>query len=200
MSDPCPFCSPPADRLFFSGELAFGLWDGFPVSRGHALVIPRRHFASWFDATPQEHQALVEGVAAAREEIGKQFSPDGYNVGINVGAAAGQTVFHLHVHVIPRYAGDVPNPRGGVRHIIPHKADYRVVPATVLEQVSRVPHQRPLVRGEDDPLLPHLVADVDRACAADIAVAFVRSSGVVLVWCLANSYTFVARSLACGEA
>lgn len=125
--DDCPFCVPDIRRVFHAGDLMLGLWDGYPVSPGHALLVPRRHIAGWFDATPAERAALSEGVALARDAIHAKHSPDGINVGINLGAAAGQTIFHLHVHVIPRYAGDVPDPRGGVRHVIPAKGFYDAV-------------------------------------------------------------------------
>ena len=123
--DPCPFCSlEDADRVFHRDDLVVSLWDGFPVSPGHALVVPRRHVAGWFEATPDEQAALVRPLDAARAAVLERHSPDGFNIGVNVGAAAGQTVFHLHVHLIPRYAGDVPDPRGGVRRVIPDRASY----------------------------------------------------------------------------
>lgn len=100
------------------------LWDAYPVSPGHALIIPRRHIATWFDATDAERAALAAATEQVKAEIEKLHRPDGYNIGINVGEAAGQTVFHLHVHVIPRYRGDVALPRGGVRHVIPGRGDY----------------------------------------------------------------------------
>ncbi len=120
----CPFCNPAEDRVFFRGDQALGLWDAFPVSPGHALLIPRRHIPTWFDATTAEHAALVNAIGAAKSAIDKSHRPDGYNIGINCGVAAGQTVFHLHVHLIPRYRGDVGDPRGGVRHVIADKANY----------------------------------------------------------------------------
>lgn len=107
-----------------SGNQVFGLWDAYPVSPGHALLIPRRHIPTWFEATSEEHIAFVSAIDQAKAAIEKDHQPDGYNIGINCGAAAGQTVFHLHVHLIPRYHGDVGDPRGGVRHIIAHKANY----------------------------------------------------------------------------
>lgn len=98
--------------------------DGFPVSEGHTLVIPKRHVASLFELSHEEVGEINSLLFAAKVEIDRAFSPDGYNVGINDGAAAGQTVPHLHVHLIPRYAGDSPDPRGGVRWVMPEKADY----------------------------------------------------------------------------
>ena len=120
----CPFDNPPPDRAFHEDELIVCLWDAFPVSQGHALVSTRRHVATWFDASAAEQAALVKGIEIARQAVEKSFQPDGYNVGFNAGEAAGQTVFHLHVHVIPRFRGDVEDPRGGVRHVIPAKAAY----------------------------------------------------------------------------
>ena len=109
-----------------SNELAFAIRDAFPVSPGHTLVVPRRLFASWFEATAEERAAIFDLVDAVRRQLDASPSPpQGYNVGINVGAVAGQTVAHLHVHVIPRYPGDVADPRGGVRHVIPGKGNYR---------------------------------------------------------------------------
>ncbi len=108
-----------------SNELAFAIRDAFPASLGHTLVVPRRLFASWFEATAAERAAIFELVDAVRRQLDASASPpQGYNIGINVGAVAGQTVAHLHVHVIPRYSGDVADPRGGVRHVIPGKGNY----------------------------------------------------------------------------
>lgn len=120
----CPFCQASPDRIFHEGSLVLGLWDGYPVSPGHALLIPRRHIPTWFDATPEEQQELTAAIETARAAILARHRPDGFNVGMNLGAAAGQTVGHLHLHVIPRYAGDVPDPRGGVRWVVPQRADY----------------------------------------------------------------------------
>ena len=133
--DSCPFCAVSADRLFLESELVLGFWDGFPVSEGHALLVPRRHISGWFDATMDERHALTEAVDAARAAIVRRHSPAGFNIGVNVGAAAGQTIFHLHVHVIPRYEGDVPDPRGGVRHVIPNRGNY-LAPGTPLAGVQ----------------------------------------------------------------
>ena len=120
----CPFCQPARDRIIFETPLVIALWDAFPVNRGHALIVPRRHVPTWFDASAEERVALMAAVDEARELIVARYAPDGFNIGINVGAAAGQTVFHLHVHLIPRFDGDVPDPRGGVRWVIPAKWNY----------------------------------------------------------------------------
>lgn len=124
MTAPCPFCTLPEERIVASNELAVVIRDGFPVSRGHSLVIPRRHVASWFDVTAEERDALLGLLADARRRVDSELGPDGYNIGINDGPAAGQTVRHLHIHLIPRYAGDTDDPRGGVRWVFPHKARY----------------------------------------------------------------------------
>lgn len=127
---PCPFCNPDPASVFLATDLVLGIWDGFPVSSGHALLIPRRHVADWFEATAAEQAALSAAISQVRTLIEERGSregwpkPDGYNVGFNAGAAAGQTVFHLHVHVIPRHVGDVADARGGIRHVIPGKANY----------------------------------------------------------------------------
>jgi diadenosine tetraphosphate (Ap4A) HIT family hydrolase len=120
----CPFCDPPQDRLFANNSLAFAIWDAYPVTPGHALIIPRRHIPTWFDATEPEQSALFALLSEVKPIIAERYKPNGYNIGINSGAAAGQTVFHLHIHFIPRYKGDVDDPRGGVRHLIPAKGNY----------------------------------------------------------------------------
>ena len=103
MSSPtsdCPFCRPAAERLFHVGEGVLGLWDAFPASPNHALLVPKRHVATWFDASPAERRELMEAIDVARAKILERAKPDGWNVGFNVGTAGGQTVFHLHVHVL----------------------------------------------------------------------------------------------------
>jgi len=100
------------------------LWDSYPVSPGHALLVTRRHVATWFDATPEERLELMAAIDIVRAAIISCHKPDGFNVGVNIGRAAGQTVFHLHVHVIPRYEGDVEDPTGGIRGVIPAKGNY----------------------------------------------------------------------------
>ena len=123
-SAPCPFCSPPKDRLLGNGKLALALADGCPLSEGNALVVPRRHVASFFDLTAEEQTAIWALVAEVRAYLSERLHPDGFNIGLNDGRAAGQTVMHAHVHVIPRHDGDVPDPRGGVRWAIPPRAVY----------------------------------------------------------------------------
>lgn len=124
----CPFCSLPEERIVARNDCAVWIFDGYPVSRGHSLIIPKRHVASYFDASEEERQAMLSLLAQARVALDEQHRPNGYNIGINDGSAAGQTVPHLHLHLIPRFEGDVADPRGGVRWVIPKKADYWTKP------------------------------------------------------------------------
>jgi len=120
----CPFCTLEPDRIILSNDYAVAIRDGFAVSEGHMLIIPKRHIASIFEATAEEQAALFGLLGLARHQLLDELQPDGFNIGINDGTAAGQTVMHLHIHLIPRYAGDQPDPRGGVRWIFPDKAAY----------------------------------------------------------------------------
>ncbi|EKD97976.1 MAG: hypothetical protein ACD_23C00645G0003 [uncultured bacterium] len=120
----CPFCSIPPDRILLVNDVGWVIRDGFPVSPGHTLILPRRHVGSMFDLTDAERNKLFDLLAQARLGLEAEFRPDAFNIGINDGAAAGQTVPHLHIHLIPRYEGDRPDPRGGVRWVIPEKAKY----------------------------------------------------------------------------
>jgi len=124
MNSPCPFCNLPESRIVLANELAIAIRDGFPISPGHTLVLPRRHIDSFFAATKEERMAMLALLDIAKEALDDEFHPDGYNLGINDGRTAGQTVLHLHQHLIPRYAGDREDPRGGIRWIIPEKAQY----------------------------------------------------------------------------
>ena len=123
--DGCPFCRPrtPSD-LVVANNLAIAFAAGFPVSPGHTLIVPRRHEADFFALTAEEQAALVALVNPVRAALEEQFGPDAYNLGVNAGKAAGQTILHTHLHVIPRYAGDVAEPRGGVRWVLPETARY----------------------------------------------------------------------------
>jgi diadenosine tetraphosphate (Ap4A) HIT family hydrolase len=122
-NNPCLFCKDPRG-VSLERELAYSARDTYAVSPGHTLVIPRRHVASFFDLTSEEIQACMELITEERQRLDDEFKPDGYNIGVNVGPAAGQSIFHVHIHVIPRYKGDVENPQGGVRHVIPKNAYY----------------------------------------------------------------------------
>ncbi len=122
--NPCPFCTLPRERILGENKHAVWIRDGYPVSPGHSLVIPRRHVGSFFEVTDEERGDMLALLDLAKAAATDEFNPDGYNVGINDGPSAGQTVPHLHIHLIPRFKGDMPDPRGGVRWIIPAKADY----------------------------------------------------------------------------
>ena len=105
-------------------EIGFVILDGFPVSNGHCLVIPKRVYADYFESTYEEIIGLQKLVIETKSYLDQNYNPDGYNVGINCGEVSGQTVPHVHIHVIPRYAGDMENPRGGIRGVIPSKQKY----------------------------------------------------------------------------
>lgn len=131
----CPFCSPDNSKTILFNDYAMAIYDGFPVTPGHTLIVPKRHISSFFDATKEEQTALFDLLAEMRQlllnplrppfdNVGSLTVPDGFNIGINDGTAAGQTVMHMHIHLIPRYAGDTSDPRGGVRWIMPEKAPY----------------------------------------------------------------------------
>lgn len=125
----CRFCtSKPGRRVFVEGQYGFAAWDRHPASPGHFLVIPYRHFADYFDITDAEREELWGLVAKGKKIADEQHNPDGYNIGINVGESAGQSIPHLHIHVIPRYRGDVENPKGGVRGVLPLKMLYTFKP------------------------------------------------------------------------
>ena len=123
----CLFCDRNNNEkhvIIAENELAYARWDNYPVSEGHAEVIPKRHVVSFFGLHDDEVLALYELARETKEIIDAKYHPDAFNIGINDGEAAGRTVHHLHMHLIPRYIGDVPEPRGGVRHIIPGKGSY----------------------------------------------------------------------------
>ena len=165
-----PFLSIPAPEWLASNESAFAVADRFPVSPGHALVVPRRVIATWWEATDEERAGILSLVDEVKRQLDAERRPDGYNVGFNAGAAAGQTVGHLHVHVIPRYRGDVPDPRGGVRHVIPGKGNY-LLPAA---------EPSVLVDGQDRLLRDDLLRCLrdPRFDRVDLLVSFVMKSGL----------------------
>ena len=120
----CAFCRLPKERVVASSEHGVVVRDAYPISVGHTLIIPKRHIGSFFDLSSVELSDLFALLNNAKVNLDHELSPDGYNVGINDGPTAGQTIPHLHIHLIPRYKGDRADPRGGVRWIIPEKADY----------------------------------------------------------------------------
>jgi superfamily II DNA or RNA helicase/diadenosine tetraphosphate (Ap4A) HIT family hydrolase/HKD family nuclease len=165
-----PFLAVPASQWLAANRSAFVIADHFPVSPGHALVVPRRVIATWWEATDEERADMLALVDAVKRQLDAEFEPDGYNVGFNAGAAAGQTVDHLHIHVIPRYHGDVSDPRGGVRHVIPSRGNYL--------RAETEPYA--LVDGQDRLLRDDLLRCLrdPRFNRVDLLVSFVMKSGL----------------------
>jgi superfamily II DNA or RNA helicase/diadenosine tetraphosphate (Ap4A) HIT family hydrolase len=172
-----PFLSIPPERILAENTLVFAFFDAFPVSPGHTLIVTRRVVPSFFDCTLEEQRALMELVSTVKSLLDEQYHPDGYNVGFNAGSAAGQTVSHVHLHVIPRYTGDMPDPRGGVRHVIPWKANY------LLSELlgEKAAPEASLVTGESDFFFEHLRPLLQRAQHIAILTAFTQRKGVELL-------------------
>ena len=121
----CPFCSPDSEmELIVESATAYAIYDKFPVNKGHALIIPKKHCSDYFELTFREQSACIFMLNQVKKLLEKRFNPDGFNVGINIGINAGQTVDHVHIHLIPRYKGDIEDPRGGIRAVIPNKQKY----------------------------------------------------------------------------
>lgn len=165
------FSSIPADSKIASNDLAFAVRDKYPVTDGHSLVIPNRVFATWWDATPAERVALFDLVDEVQSQLVATFSPDGFNIGFNSGEAAGQTIDHLHIHVIPRYQGDVADPTGGVRHVIPSKANYLVPPEPDLRLTRDGSFYRELSK----------LLQSAKYSNFDLVISFIMSSGLDLI-------------------
>ena len=159
------------------------------MTEGHLLIMPHRHVASWRELHASERDALMAALDEGQALIDKRFAPDSYNVGFNDGIAAGQTIPHFHLHVIPRRMGDMDDPRGGVRHVIPARGNYltptapqaEVTPAGDSRILTVTPHRRALIAGGEDGLLQHLTPYIDRASRVDAAVSFVMDSGLKLI-------------------
>lgn len=121
----CPFCSrEESSEVILENSFAYAILDRYPVSRGHTLIIPKHHISSYFELTFEEQSKLWEVVNSCKVILDQRYNPDGYNIGVNIGEAAGQSIFHLHIHLIPRFYGDMDNPKGGVRGVIPEKQAY----------------------------------------------------------------------------
>ncbi len=114
----CAFCTKKTENDLLEDNLFSAFRDKRPVSRGHTLIVPKRHVENFFEMAPEEGSHLFGFIVTVKNFLQSQYSPSGFNVGVNVGAAAGQTVFHAHIHVVPRYLGDVTDPRGGIRNVI----------------------------------------------------------------------------------
>mgnify|MGYP001032943236 FL=1 len=121
----CIFCNLDQDKeIIAENELAVAFYDSFPVNPGHSLIIPKRHVANYFDLSVEECVAMQALLKVVQTKVEERFHPNGYNIGVNVNVAAGQSVFHVHMHLIPRFLGDVEDPKGGVRGVIPSKQKY----------------------------------------------------------------------------
>jgi len=120
----CPFCNFSEEDIILKNDLCYARFDKYPVNKGHVLIIPFRHFDNYFNATKEEKIAFIELIDKAKEYLDQEFKPDGYNIGVNIGETAGQTIMHVHIHLISRYKGDMENPRGGVRGVIPARQKY----------------------------------------------------------------------------
>lgn len=120
----CPFCNLFKTEVVIENDLCFAKWDKYQVTDGHMLIIPNRHVDNYFSLTHLEKLSVFKLLEDAKSLLDKKNNPDGYNIGVNVGEAAGQTIKHVHIHLIPRYIGDVEDPKGGVRGVIPVKQKY----------------------------------------------------------------------------
>jgi|TARA_B100001964_G_scaffold242088_1_gene315993 diadenosine tetraphosphate (Ap4A) HIT family hydrolase len=121
----CPFCNEKDEEVVLKNDLCFARFDRYPVNKGHLLIITFRHFDNYFNATHKEKISLIDLIEKSKDFLLQNFNPDGFNIGINCGEPAGQTIMHFHCHIIPRYRGDIENPRGGVRGVIPSKMNYK---------------------------------------------------------------------------
>jgi len=122
MTKSCPFCD--SSDAVISNDLAYARYDKYPVNDGHLLIIPYRHVSDYFDLTPDEKTAIFDLLEQAKQLLDNERKPGGYNIGLNIGETAGQTVWHVHIHLIPRFKGDMEDPTGGVRGVIPEKQKY----------------------------------------------------------------------------
>ena len=197
---PSLFLEIPESEWVCANDLCFAIFDSFPVSPGHVLVITRRVVPTFFECTAVEQQALMALVGEVKALLDERLDPkpDGYNVGFNAGAAAGQTVPHVHVHVIPRYAGDMGDPRGGVRHVIPGKGNYlagdsslaKPAPSATATAGDGPPHSptgtpfsesASLTTGPARPLWPRLAERLPGASRIDLLASFVQPSGLDVI-------------------
>lgn len=188
--DSSPFLGVPANEWVAQNRSGFAIRDAFPVSEGHMLVVPRRLIGTWWEASPDERADLLRLVEVVKAQLDELYAPDGYNIGFNSGEAAGQTISHFHLHVIPRRLGDVEDPRGGIRHVIPLRARWDRMPP-LSEEAARVVDERQVARqrafdliaGPSRVLHPELVSALaDKAFdRVDLVVSFVMWSGLHLL-------------------
>jgi diadenosine tetraphosphate (Ap4A) HIT family hydrolase len=194
MTPESPFFEIPQAEWIGANRSAFAVWDAFPVSPGHALVVSRRLITDWWEATPDERSDIFDLVDVVRAKISENYRPDGFNVGLNAGTAAGQTINHLHIHVIPRYVADVPDPRGGIRNIIPRKGNYLDGSSSAhaaldqpraarVEDLGLNSNTAVLVDGQVRLLQPELIRHLRDVNFdhVDIVVSFIKMSGLHLI-------------------
>ena len=120
----CPFCTIDSEKILKENQYAYAIFDKYPVNKGHILVITKDHVKDYFSASVEEKEAVFSLLEDCKKLLDKMYKPDGYNIGLNCGKEAGQTIMHLHLHLIPRYDGDIADPTGGVRGVIPEKRVY----------------------------------------------------------------------------
>lgn len=183
MSSESPFFDIPRSEWIASNRSAFAVWDAYPVNPGHALVVSLRQITDWWQATPEERADLIALVDEVRSQIAERHKPDGFNVGFNAGIAAGQTIDHLHIHVIPRYLGDVADPRGGIRNVIPAHGNYLANPPAIPDERGLTFTTPVLVDGQVRLLLPELVQRLRNIeyDHVDMVVSFIKMSGLNLL-------------------
>ena len=174
-----PFLEVRSSEWIAANDLAFAIFDKFPVSKGHVLVISKRLIATWFDASDAEQASMMSLVGEVRRFLDQRLQPkpDGYNVGFNSGIAAGQTVPHVHIHVIPRYHGDVTDPTGGIRHVIPAKANYLRWSLAARESASAAIS----IGHPGNPLWDQISIRLPGAREVDILASFVQLSGLDII-------------------
>ncbi|NQV98129.1 MAG: DUF3427 domain-containing protein [Rhodospirillales bacterium] len=183
----------------FVDELVMGVWDAYPVTEGHMLILPRRHISSWSELTENEQAAILGNLVKAQKILTEKFGISDFNVGFNQGQAAGQTIPHFHLHVIPRRSGDVADPRGGIRYVIPDKANYLAEEQAPFNlgtaphtgalisggddslNAPIYPHTGALISGGEDSLIAHIYPHIDEAESIDVAISFAMVSGVRLL-------------------
>ena len=120
----CIFCNMPEDSIITENNLAYAIYDKYPVTEGHILIITKSHVKDYFSSSDDEKEAMLTLMEECKDILDEKYKPDGYNIGLNCGVEAGQTIMHLHMHLIPRYEGDIDDPTGGVRGVIPDKRVY----------------------------------------------------------------------------
>ncbi|HKL75781.1 MAG TPA: HIT family protein [Halanaerobiales bacterium] len=120
----CPFCNINEDKIIAKNKFSYAIYDKYPVNKGHILIISKEHIRDYFDASTEVREAIFDLMEDCKSLLDNKYNPNGYNIGFNCGKEAGQTIMHFHLHLIPRYEGDIEDPTGGVRGVIPEKRVY----------------------------------------------------------------------------